>query len=515
MAEYTSLQDTVYQPVAHQISTHGVAPDRPQEQLGDNYLASASNFVLRNGRVERRGGFSTLVDTDVTSSGARAFFEFTAVAGTAFLLAAGPFTIRYTTNGSSWTVISTGLAATGEYPVMFTYFLTSSGGPRIIAVHGGINPLSWTTSTATSFTTLSTAIASYALGAWRGHLLLGDTTVATGDGRVQARINWSALGNPATWSGTASAGFLDLMSINGTRVMCFQAMRTTLLVYKEEGVHALIYKASPFYFSQVEMHPAISIYNPRCVAPIGLGDTHFVFTKDGAIIWDGQSIRPIGRDKVDRTILNSIQGDAIARMWAAWSPLDNEILFALTTTGGVNPDTLWIYNLTYDAWWETDVPALCFGISRHVLPPLTLLTGVGTTPGGTGAASGQVFQLFTGLSDGTATAAITASIQTGLYDYDQFNHKDVYKTHVAFGPGTGLTSTIQLSKAGQENPVIASTFASAQSLTSTGGPGLPFVDYRLTNRWIAYRVTHTAANELCQISAILPELTPRTVRRKD
>ena len=512
MAEYTSLQDTIYQPVAHQISTHGVAPDRPHESLGDNYLASALNFYVRDGRVQKRGGLSTIIGATAFSGTPQTLFEFSPVgaAGSAILVAAAPADFYYTT-GSNWTNITT-TARTGlvnfAQPIFFTTFLTASAGQWLVSVNGVDPPCRWSGSTSSAFINFTTAVVGACVTSWHAHLLQGDTT-DTGDGHITTRVHWSALGDSHTWSGTASAGFLDLMSLNATRVMNLVAMRTTLLAYKEEGVHALIYKASPFYFTQVEMHGLISVVSRRAIAPIQSGDIHFVMTRDGAILWDGQSVRPIGKDRVDKTILNQINFDFRESLSCTWWPLENEVIITIPgpNSGGGAPVRCWIYSLTHDAWWEQDLSLLTVFASTTTYGGRRLIGGL----------SGSAFpmRLFESLADGTASAAISSSIQTGFYDYDQFNHKDIYKTHVVFGPGTGLTSTIQLSKAGQENSIVTPTFASAQSLTSTGGPGLPFVDYRLTNRWISYRITHTAASEICQVAAIIPELTPRTGRRKD
>ena len=509
---YTPFDDSVYRPVLHEISTHGIAPDLRPEQLGNEFLASALNFVIRFGRVTRREGSSQTWPTATNDLAAApiAFHEFisTRSPASAVSIAATPTKFYYTQPAATgWTdVTGTARAGAADNPVLFTSLLTASTGHRIISTNDGVDfPCSWSGATTTTFLNLTTAITGGCCTSWRSHLLLGDTTVATGDGHLVTRVHWSALGDPGTWFGTASTGILDLTDGSASRVMNFVPMRTVLVAYKEEGAYALTYRAAPFYFTPSLMHPSIGPLARRAVAPIQTGERHLLMTQDGVILWDGQNIKPIGRDRIDRTILSRLNWSARHTIWAQWMPQHDEVWLGLPLDGATSVSSVWVYALQYDSWWETNQPFQAVLPTRFTAGRRMTLAGRSIV---------RPLEALYGVTDTTSATTISSSLQLALFDYGAIEHKGIYKMHVVAGPASGASAVLKISKAGQENPLITQTFASAQSLTVDSADILPQLDFRLTNRWVSYRVEHSGAGETCQVSALVPHLTERTGTRK-
>ena len=505
--QFSPLDESVYVPIPAITPVGGAAPDLPRDRIGDGFLASALNFVVRRGAVIQREGYETAIGPALASTPV-SFFEFIPYNQSALLVAGGLANFLYyeaTSATPLWTSITT-TARTGAVsnPIFFTPMRTASSGLRLISVNGVDPPTWWSGATSSAFTVLSTAVIGACATVWRSHFIQGNTT-DTADGAVGARIRWSALGDPTVWSGTASAGSLDLLDSNASRVMNFVPLRSILMAYKDEGVHNLFYKPDPLYFTQQLVHGTLSLMGAKAVVPIQNGAMHFLLTKEGAIIWDGQTIRAVGRDKVDRTNLTDLNWNARDVIWAQWWGITSEVLLGIATGANTTPNRVWIYNLTYNSWWETD---LDFFTAHPAYKTWSVPRLVGARSAGL-----QVYQLFSGLSDSTSLTAIASSFETGYFDYGEVKQKEMFKLGAMIGPGTGTTTTINLSVAAVENPLVAPVFSTAQALTMSGGSGFPKVDVRRTGRWHTYRLTHTAAAQTVEVRSLIPYLTTRSDAR--
>ena len=213
---YTPLSESIYAPVPHRLSTQGgAAPDRPVDGLGDQFLASAKNFVVRDGRIRRREGTDTKIGATETVGQGVAFSEFETIDNSTFIVLASPTAFYYyDVTGDAWVDITTTARTAAVTRAQFFYAMrTATSGLRLINVNGVDPPSWWAGSTSTTFIQVSTAVVGACGAVWRSHFLQGDTT-DTADGHVSSRVHWSALGDPTVWSGTASAGSLDLIDSN-------------------------------------------------------------------------------------------------------------------------------------------------------------------------------------------------------------------------------------------------------------------------------------------------------------
>lgn len=510
MAE-TGAFDSLYQPVPLPPPVGGVVNTYPADLIQDNQLASASNFVIRDGVVTQRKGYETLIG----ASGAFVSTPYTLTEWIPYnqspLIVVATLTSLhyYDSAGDAWPDI-TGTARTGTInnPVFFTPMRTASAGLRLITVNGADPPSWWSGATSSTFTYVQTAVIGACATVWRSHFLQGDVTT-TADGRVAARIQWSALGDPTTHSGTASTGTLDLLDANGTRVNCFAPLRGNLVAYKEESAHVLIYKASPFYFTQSLLHASLTTISRRAVAPVFNGDQHVVVTKENIILWDGQNLDRIG-DGIQQDFYTNLNWDAVESIWAAYSPLTEEVLIGVPVGSATLPNKLWIYNLRYNSWWPCDLDFLAAVPVFNVWSPPRL---VGIHPG-----AKKIYQLFSGFGDGSGATAVVASLQTKMYDFGAApSHKGVKQVVTLLGVGTGTTTTVSVTKAVSETPVGTITFATAHqnTITFTGGTKEPKADGRITGKYVGFRLQHSAASETVQVHRIVPYVEQRTPQRKD
>lgn len=506
--DYKPIGDSVYVPIPYEVPMGGVAPDLPLDVLGDQYLASSLNFQIRYGRVRRREGYDTVIGSNGNpQSAAIELFEWIPYDNSARITIATPTKFYYwDTAGDAWVDITT-TARTGTYsnPVFFSSMRTSSSGLRLISVNGVDPPAWWTGGTSTAFIYMSTAVVGACGIVWRSHFLQGDTT-DTADGQVRTRVHWSALGDPTVWSGTASAGSLDLLDGNASKVLTFIPLKNTLVAYKEEGAHALLYKPAPFYFTQQLLHGGITLVARKAACAILNGDAHFVFTREGAIIYDGQAVDPIGRGKVDRFLVESINWRARDVIWTHWCPVTQEVFLGLPTDSATSINAVWIYNYQYKSWWETD---LTYITSNTIYRPFNLPHIMGSAAG-----VAKVYHQWNGVDDTTAATTISSSIQTGLLNYGAVEHKEISKFGAIISPASGSSTTVNITRASTENPLIALTYDSGQQLTVTSAHGFPRIDYKQTDRWMSWRLTHSGASETLSVRTFIPYLTVRSDARK-
>lgn len=455
-------------------------------------------------------------------------YEWIPYDGSARLVTVSPSTgaFYYNTGANTWSYMNaSGLSGIGPaLPVFYTPVRTNSAGIKLVYTVDNIGqpsdpPQWWSGATASTFVQLTSAVLGTCCASWRSHMLLGNTT-DTADGHVSSRVHWSALGDPGVWSGTASAGSIDLIDGNGSRIMNMLPLQQQLLVYKEEGVHTLTYKAAPFYFTQQLLHPSLTLLGPKAVCAINGGNLHFVMTKEGAVIWDGQTIQPIGRDRVDKTLLTNMAWDigSLHQANAVWWPFTKEVLFISSYTtsmgAGFYAYRVWIYNVQFDSWWETDMTlAGCTPLYRSFSSAAPVLVG-------TNGQSLVVHRVFNSVNttDGTASTAVVSSLQTGFYDYGTRQNKEVDRIAYTAAPYTtatgGLhTTTMQVTATAVANPVPPNDFVSPTFSTvtlTTGDAPLPFTDnIRTMNRLISYRIQHTSAEHI-EVHTIEPRVTIRS-----
>lgn len=505
-----SLDSSLYKPQPLPIPVGGVVNDIPPDQIQDTQLLTALNFVIRQGVLTQRPGYETLIGaTAGLTSTPCSLVEFVPDNQSAMIIAGTLTGFAYSTGGA-WTNITT-TARTGSInqPVMFTTMQIASASFRLISVNGKDSPAWYTGATASAFVYMTTAVIGACVIAWRSHLLQGDCTTPT-DGRIASQVCWSMLGAPTTWHNssptTASTGFVKLQDGNATRIMNLMPLNGQLLVYKEEGVHVLVYKGAPFYFTQFLLHGSLTCLSRRGIAPINNGDQHAVVTKESPLIlWDGQNQQDVGFP-IASNIRANLNWAARETVWVAYWPLTNEVLVAIPTGTNTRPNRVWIYNLIYKSWWETDLDFLAAQPIYNIWSPPKLL---GAHPG-----PDKIYEIFSGYGDGTGATAISSSLSTKLYNFGSEHHKGLMELGVMANPGTGATTTFRVSRAATENPLQSLTFDTPQAITVAAGADRPRAAARITGPYLSFRLTHTTASETVVLERLIPTLIERTGERK-
>lgn len=254
--------------------------------------------------------------------------------GTAFLLA-GTATDLYRFAAGAWTSLVTGLTVTDRWK--FQQF-----GNFVVCVNGSVTrvvDLSAGTDSALATAPTGTSVA-----------LVGDFVVigqADGD---KLMIEWSAFNDHTGWTaGTDQSGFQPMLS--GGEVMGLAGGEYGL-IFQRNRIVRMTRTGDPdgaFQFDEITT-------NFGCASKASIvteGRTTFWLSDRGFMaIEDGQALRSIGSEKVDRTFARSIPREDYERIWSAIDPVNKLVMWGVPGSNG----TIWCYNWELDRWATIEVP---------------------------------------------------------------------------------------------------------------------------------------------------------------
>ena len=161
------------------------------------------------------------------------------------------------------------------------------------------------------------------------------------------RVQWSALGNEADWtnSATTQADYQDIPdggSIVGVTGGEFG------LVFMDRAIHRMSYVGSPLVFQFDNISRNLGCYEPNSI--IQYGGTSFFLGDDGFYACDGQNVIPIGSEKINRFFFNNVEESNLYKMSAAVDPINKLIIWAYASVNSSTPDSLLIYNYQTQKW---------------------------------------------------------------------------------------------------------------------------------------------------------------------
>lgn len=161
------------------------------------------------------------------------------------------------------------------------------------------------------------------------------------------RVQWSALGDESSWtnSATTQADFQDIPdggSIVGVTGGEFG------LVFMDRSIHRMTYVGSPLVFQFDNISRNLGCYEANSI--VQYGGTSFFLSDDGFYACDGQSLIPIGNEKVNRYFFNDVDEGSLSLMSAAVDPFRKLVIWAYASQSSAVVDKLLIYNYQTGKW---------------------------------------------------------------------------------------------------------------------------------------------------------------------
>lgn len=254
-----------------------------------------------------------------------------------------------------WTDISGATYTTGDEEVW--EFVRWEN--QVLAVNFSDNPQQIDLGGA-AFADLTTDLKARHIAVVGDFVVMGNTDDST-DGEMPNRVRWSAIGNAASWTVSAStlSDYRDLTS--GGAVQKILGGEVGIIV-SERSTFRMSFVGAPTVFQIDEVLPDIgAIASGTCCR---LGDNVYFISWQGFIelTSNGTGYNRIGAGKVDKFFFADLDSDYLYRISCVADPTSNRITWAYP--GGDNsdgrPDKLIIYDRTWGKWSiiEQDVEVL-------------------------------------------------------------------------------------------------------------------------------------------------------------
>ena len=237
-------------------------------------------------------------------------------------------------------------------------------GARMILANGQDKLQSYEVNVSTYVTDLSASapIAKYVT-------VVRDFVVAANDGTDTNKVYWSDINDETDWTpGAASQSDTQLIPDGGD--ITGLAGGEYGLVFLERAIYRMSYSGSPFFFQFDAISRSLGCISNGSIAQYG-GLTYFL-ADDGFYYCDGQNVKPIGVEKVNRWFFeNAIPSQIFTGMSATVDPVKKLVIWKFNNTFGGK--SLLIYSIDLGKWSYADTTANSIA---YVLTPSATLEQV-------------------------------------------------------------------------------------------------------------------------------------------
>jgi hypothetical protein len=258
------------------------------------------------------------------------------------LFAAGATRIYTVTGVGAITQVKSGMTTGANDRVRFTQF-----GKTVISTNNAEKLQAWTLGTSTSFADLSASapIAKF-ITVVRDFVVCANTLETT---QQQYRVRWSALNNETDWveDVNTQSDYQDIP--DGGQIVGIRGGEFGL-VFLERAISRMTYVGTPFIFQFDNISR-----NKGCMVAGSIAQYQgitFFLSDDGFYLCDGQTVQPIGSEKVDRFFIDDASESDYGSMSAAVDPIRKLVIWNYVATDGNRK--LIIYNFATKRWTYAD-----------------------------------------------------------------------------------------------------------------------------------------------------------------
>lgn len=292
-----------------------------------------------------------------------------------------------------------------------TFWDATQFGKVVIAATNGSPLQAWTLGTSVAFANLSASAPTA-----RYVTVVRDFVVAAAGTGYENRVRWSDINDETDWvSGSASQA--DTQDIpDGGEIRGITGGEFGL-VLSERAIHRMSYVGAPLFFQFDNISRGIGCYEAGSVAQYGA--LTFFLSDDGFYSCDGNSVTPIGAEKVDRTFFNSINVSDLSSISTAVDPLRKLVIWNYKSSSGAYAQL--IYHWPSGRWSEGNATVTALAMLAAPSVSLDAMDSFGTMDSLTTPLDSRQWaggRLLLGGVNGTRIvtldgAAMTASITTG------------------------------------------------------------------------------------------------------
>jgi len=215
-------------------------------------------------------------------------------------------------------------------------------GEKIILANGQDKLQAWELNSSTNFADLAAAAPTA-----KFVTVVKDFVVAAYvAGGEENKVYWSDINDETDWTpGAASQSDFQVIPDGGD--ITGLAGGEYGLVFLERAIYRMTYAGSPFFFQFDAISRSLGCISNGSIAQYG-GLTYFL-ADDGFYVCDGQSVKQIGAEKVNRWFFsNVVPNEIFAGMSATVDPINKLVIWRFPATFGRK--LLIIYSIDLDKW---------------------------------------------------------------------------------------------------------------------------------------------------------------------
>jgi len=299
----------------------------PDQSVNTGGMLTATNVYPR---TDGYGPLRALsAETDALTDDFRGGVSVTSTSGASYLLVgtdAG--LVRY--NSGAWDDLETGMTVTGHW--RFAQF-----GDYAIGVNGS----------ATKVVDLNAGTSGTLTGAPAGAAIaiVGDYVVIGQDVGDILGIYTSGFNDHTDWNPAGTGGATIQPMLAGGEVMGLAGGEYGVILQRQRIMRMTRTGDATAPFQYDEITPNVGCASKASIVQVGR-TVFFLSDRGFMALEDGQSLVPIGSEKVDRTFQAMTARDDYERMFAAVDPRNKLVFWCIPGT----PGALWVYNFELRRW---------------------------------------------------------------------------------------------------------------------------------------------------------------------
>jgi hypothetical protein len=176
------------------------------------------------------------------------------------------------------------------------------------------------------------------------------------------RVQWSGVNDATTWT-FSQVTQSDFQDIPDAGIVQGVTGGEYGLVFLEKSIYRMSYVGTPAIFQFDEIAKGIGCFEPTSI--IQYRNLVFFLSDDGFYVCDGQTVKPIGAEKVDRFFTSRFNSSYGYKMSATIDPIRSIVIWAYPSNQqpGV-VDSLIIYNFDTNKWSTGTTDVDFVGISQ-------------------------------------------------------------------------------------------------------------------------------------------------------
>lgn len=229
----------------------------------------------------------------------------------------------------------------------------SQFGNKVIAANGGDRLQGYLMGTSTLFSDLGAAAPkSRYVTTVRDFVVAGFNNGST---IYPNRVEWCALGDETSWtpSATTQADYQDIP--DGGHVKGLTGGEFGI-VFLDRAIVRMSYVGSPLVFQFDTISRGLGCMEPNSV--IQYVGSSFFLSDDGFYVTNGQEVKSISVEKVDRWFFNTVDISQLSSMSAAVDPLKNLVIWCFKTVNQTTALLIYNFNLSKWSWGEANVSTI-------------------------------------------------------------------------------------------------------------------------------------------------------------